>query len=254
MTGRIRAAWATVATVALVGCGPSGPDPVAGATSRLDATDAAGPQVVFTDVELPAGERIVAAAIGAELVARTAPSAGADEVGRFANPRPTGGPLVVLVAGPVDGDWLEVLLPMRPNGTTGWIAAGDVELSRTPYRIEIDTDDHRLVVYERNNPIVETTVAIGTGATPTPIGSFYLTELLRPPDPTGPYGTHAFGLSGFSETLQSFNGGDGVIGLHGTNDPASLGTDVSHGCVRIANDTIDELARVLPLGTPVEIR
>ena len=74
-----------------------------------------------------------------------------------------------------------------------------------------------------------------------------------PPDGNGPYGTHAYGLSGFSETLDSFNGGDGVIGIHGTNDPGSLGTDVSHGCIRVANDVIDEMATFLPLGTPVEI-
>jgi lipoprotein-anchoring transpeptidase ErfK/SrfK len=96
-------------------------------------------------------------------------------------------------------------------------------------------------------------VAIGTGATPTPLGRFYIIELLQPPDPTGPYGPFAFGLSGFSETLTSFAGGDGVIGIHGTNDPVALGTDVSHGCIRMANDVIETLAGVIPLGTPVAI-
>ena len=95
----------------------------------------------------------------------------------------------------------------------------------------------------------ETTVAIGTGATPTPIGDFYIIELLRPPTADGPYGPFAFGLSGFSETLTDYAGGQGVIGIHGTNDPASLGSDVSHGCVRVDNDVITEMAGELPLGT-----
>lgn len=196
---------------------------------------------------------IVATAIDPEIVARAGPSFKARELARFDHPRETGGPLVFQVIGHADEPWLEVLLPMRPNGTVGWIPAADVDLSRNPYRIAIDTSSHQLTVFEAGRPIVTTTVAIGTGATPTPIGSFYLTELLRPPDQTGPYGTHAYGLSGYSETLLSFNGGDGVIGLHGTNDPDSLGTDVSHGCVRLANETIDELVAFLPLGTPVLI-
>ena len=101
--------------------------------------------------------------------------------------------------------------------------------------------------------MIDTTVAIGTGETPTPIGAFYLTELLRPPDPDGPYGPFAYGLSGFSESLDSFNGGPGIIGIHGTNAPELLGRDVSHGCVRVGNNVISEMATFLPLGTPVLI-
>ena len=63
----------------------------------------------------------------------------------------------------------------------------------------------------------------------------------------------AFGLSGFSETLTSFRGGDGVIGIHGTDEPEALGTDVSHGCVRVDNDVITSMAGLIPLGTPVII-
>jgi lipoprotein-anchoring transpeptidase ErfK/SrfK len=48
-------------------------------------------------------------------------------------------------------------------------------------------------------------------------------------------------------------GDGGVIGLHGTNQPELLGQDVSHGCIRVANDVITEMVSYLPLGTPVEI-
>ena len=78
-------------------------------------------------------------------------------------------------------------------------------------------------------------------------------KLLEPPDPNGPYVPYAFGLSGLSEQLTSFNGGNGRLGLHGTNDPDSIGQDVSHGCIRVANDVVIQLAELLPLGTPVQI-
>ncbi len=170
----------------------------------------------------------------------------------LSNPTTTGGPLVFQV---VDGssDWLKVKLPIRPNGSVGWVKESSVDLTINHYRVAIDASDHVIQVTYRGETILETEVAIGKGSTPTPIGSFYLTELLEPSSPNGIYGPFAFGLSGYSETLQSFNGGDGVIGLHGTNDPSALGTDVSHGCVRIDNEVITELASLLPLGTPVRI-
>jgi lipoprotein-anchoring transpeptidase ErfK/SrfK len=60
-------------------------------------------------------------------------------------------------------------------------------------------------------------------------------------------------LSAYSDVLYSFGGGPGQIGLHGTNEPSALGTNVSHGCIRISNVAITQLARILPLGTPVQI-
>ena len=97
-------------------------------------------------------------------------------------------------------------------------------------------------------------IAVGTQDTPTPGGRFFLNALLQPPDPDTVYGPYAYALSGYSDTLQRFAGGNGVIGIHGTNDPSVIGTDVSHGCIRLRNEDIAALADVLPLGTPVEIR
>jgi len=76
---------------------------------------------------------------------------------------------------------------------------------------------------------------------------------MKQPDPAGTYDPYAFGLSAFSDVLSSFGGGPGEIGLHGTDQPTSVGADVSHGCLRVSNATISELARVLPLGTRVII-
>ncbi|MGI9616257.1 MAG: L,D-transpeptidase [Acidimicrobiales bacterium] len=151
------------------------------------------------------------------------------------------------------GDWIEVLLPVRPNGSRGWIQLSQVELRENPYRIEIDISDHQLTVFKDNELFDEATVAIGTGETPTPVGRFYTTDLFKVPIENSVYGPYAYGLSGFSDALTTFEGGDAIIGLHGTNDPRSLGTDVSHGCVRMPNELITKLAEILPLGTPVLI-
>lgn len=205
---------------------------------------------------------IVALVTGPSITARAGPSSDEAVVAELDNPTEVGGPLVFqLVDDRVDvrrtegdpDDWVEVHLPVRPNGTTGWVPLDRLELSRNDYRIEIDAGDHRLEVWRGGERWIETTVAIGTGATPTPRGEFYVIELLQPPDPTGLYGPFAFGLSGFSETLTSFRGGDGVIGIHGTDEPEALGTDVSHGCVRVDNEVITAMAGVIPLGTPVVI-
>lgn len=199
---------------------------------------------------------MVARATVDELTAYAEPDEASEAVAQLANPIASGGALVLRVLSPlsaVDEPWLEVMLPVRPNGTTGWIRSDQVDLSVNPYRIEIRASDFSLDLFEQDELVLSTTIAVGTGETPTPFGEFYLAELLQPPDPTGSYGPYAFGLSGFSEVLDSFNGGDGVVGIHGTNDPGALGTTVSHGCVRVENEVIEEMATTVPLGTPVTI-
>ncbi len=157
--------------------------------------------------------------------------------------------------------WAQVNLPIKPNGSTGWIRLSEVTLASTPLRVIIDRDGFNLKVIQAstgdNGELVETTildetVGIGTGASATPVGSFYVTELIRSTSEF--YGPFAFGLSGFSEDLQEFAGQENaIIGIHGTNDPDSIGRQSSNGCVRIDNELITLLADTLPLGTPVEI-
>lgn len=170
----------------------------------------------------------------------------------LSNPNENGAPLVFLVK-EQSGDWLNVHLPVRPNGSTGWVKAADVSVASNPYRMEIQLSAHRLTVYKQQEVVLDEPIGVGTAEAPTPGGSYYIKELLQPPDPNGAYGPYAYGLSGFSNVLTDFAGGDGVIGVHGTNEPDAIGTDVSHGCIRLRNEAISELAPVLPLGTPVTI-
>lgn len=168
-------------------------------------------------------------------------------------------PIVFLVKGVYDPDAghdrVEVYLPVRPNGSTGWVNTDEVTITSVSYRIEVAIAEHTLTLFDGDETVLEAPIGVGTADTPSPGGIYYLKELLQPPDPNGVYGHYAYGLSGFSNVLQSFNGGSGVIGIHGTNDPSSIGKDVSHGCIRLNNDVIDRLVLEigLPLGTPVEI-
>jgi lipoprotein-anchoring transpeptidase ErfK/SrfK len=156
------------------------------------------------------------------------------------------GPVVFLASGPVDlaDDWINVLLPIRPNGTTGWVRRTDVTLTANQFRIEVHLGTHVINVFDANHRVMHAPIGVGTTNTPTPGGAFYIRSLIASTDPV--YGTYAFGLSGFSEVHETFNGGPGDIGIHGTSDPAAVGTDVSNGCIRLTNDKIEQLAGLLP--------
>lgn len=165
-------------------------------------------------------------------------------------------PIVFLVKGTTEEDGrYEVFLPVRPNGSTGWVDADDVTITSVTYRIKVAIAEHRLRVFDGNQVVLDEPIGVGKADTPSPGGVYYLKELLQPPNQGGPYGTYAYGLSGFSNELLSFNGGEGVIGIHGTNDPGSIGTDASSGCIRLNNEVINRMVDEiqLPLGTPVEI-
>jgi lipoprotein-anchoring transpeptidase ErfK/SrfK len=164
-----------------------------------------------------------------------------------------GTPLVFLVKRRAAG-WEQVYLPVRPNGSTGWVRDTAVDLSLDPFRVSVSLHAHLLTVTRDGAIVHRERAAVGRSVLPTPTGLYYIAELMQQPDPSGPYGPYAFGLSAHSNVLYSFGGGAGEIGIHGTNEPGALGTDVSHGCIRISNAGIAALARLLPLGTPVEIR
>ena len=163
-------------------------------------------------------------------------------------------PLTFLVIEQQD-DWLHVYLPVRPNGSSGWVRVSDVNLATTDYRIEVRLAEHRLLLHKGNEVVMDVPVGVGRDEVPTPGGVYYIKELLQPPTPGGTYGAYAYGLSGYSPVLESFAGGVGVIGIHGTNEPETVGTDASHGCIRMLDEDITRLVTEfgLPLGTPVEI-
>lgn len=147
-----------------------------------------------------------------------------------------------------------VYLPTRPNGSTGWVPRSQVRVFGEPYRVTIDLRTHRLSLWRAGDAVLRAPVGVGRAVTPTPAGTYFVVSRIRPLDPGSVYGAFAFGLSAHSNVFTQFGfGGDGRIGLHGTNEPSGVGHDVSHGCIRMTNRVILRLARILPLGTPVTI-
>jgi lipoprotein-anchoring transpeptidase ErfK/SrfK len=149
--------------------------------------------------------------------------------------------------------WYRVLVPMKPNGTTGYVRAPAVNLRRLRSEIVVDLSSRRLTVYERGRARFQTTVAIGAAATPTPLGRFYVNQRFREADPNGPYGWAAIGISAFSEVLTGWPQG-GPVAIHGTNRPSLLGLPVSNGCIRVSNDAIKRIWRLAPTGTRVLVQ
>ncbi len=195
---------------------------------------------------------MVAAALGNRVGVFDDPSHGRP-TGWLANPNENGAPLVFLVQ-EYRGEWLRVVLPHGPRGRTGWIRSAEVNLRQHNYRVVVQLRAHRITVFDGDVVLLSEPVGVGRCASAIRAGRhFYVKELLRPPGPNGPYGAFVYGLSGFNNQLLSVGRNDGVVGIHGTNDPSSIGKDVGYGCIRMSNAGITRLTERLPLGTPVEV-
>jgi lipoprotein-anchoring transpeptidase ErfK/SrfK len=149
--------------------------------------------------------------------------------------------------------WFRVRVTHYPNGTLGWIRAGTVATSRIRRRIVIDVSRRRLFLYQRGKLILSTPAAVGKASTPTPLGRFYITQRFIVTARNSPFGTRALGISAFSNVLRSWVDG-GPVGIHGTNEHFSIGKGVSHGCVRLPEQTMRRLFGLVPLATPVIVR
>jgi lipoprotein-anchoring transpeptidase ErfK/SrfK len=160
--------------------------------------------------------------------------------------------VVQVLEGPVDG-FMRVALPVRPNGSQGWIRESDVTLFVVDRRVEVNLGARTLRVIGPDGPMLETTVAIGSPTNPTPVGEFFVTDSVILSEPGGPWGPWAFGLSAYSDTITEFNGGNGIIGIHGTNQPGSIGHAQSLGCVRVPNEVALRLGELISAGVPVRI-
>jgi lipoprotein-anchoring transpeptidase ErfK/SrfK len=146
-----------------------------------------------------------------------------------------------------------VQVARRPNGVTGWVAARQVAVETVKTRIVVDLSDRRVTLYRDGRRLLRATAAIGSSATPTPTGRFYVNQRLIPIDKSGPFGPGAVGISAFSEVLTGWAQG-GPIAIHGTNAPWSIGQAVSNGCIRLPNATLRRVFAQAPNGTPVLIR
>jgi lipoprotein-anchoring transpeptidase ErfK/SrfK len=147
--------------------------------------------------------------------------------------------------------WIQIGLLGRPNGRKGWVprdALGGFNTVRTQLVVNLRT--LRATLFKRGRRIWSSPVGVGAPSTPTPRGRYYVRERLK--SLGGTYGPWAFGTSAYS-VLSDWPGG-GVVGIHGTNQPQLIPGRPSHGCVRVPNRKIRQLARRMPIGTPIHIK
>lgn len=158
------------------------------------------------------------------------------------------GPTWLPVIAEEDG-WVQVLLPSRPNGSTGWIPADRVQRQVSPYLIRVHVGSRTLELFFEGKRTGSWPVAVGKAETPTPTGRTFVLGSIADSSQSSqvilPLGAH-------SQTLDSYGGGPGTVALHAWPDASVFGTAASHGCVRVPDDALDELTKV-PLGTVVLI-
>jgi lipoprotein-anchoring transpeptidase ErfK/SrfK len=258
---RVRGVVVLIATLALTACGGGGTS----VQKALRSPTTARGSSVSTAPTVPAtttttlGYTVYKAALASTSVGKVDVYDDPTQAGpsrTLANPDPFYGTSRVFLVTEDRGDWLHVLLPVRPNGSTGWIRSSDMIMQTTTYHIVVELGAHQLTLFDKNDVVLQAPVGVGKSATPSTTGLFFTAERVNvQPDQQSAYGPYAFGLSAYSEVLYDFGGGDGQMGIHGTGDPSSVGKDVSNGCIRLTNDNITKLADTLPdAGVPVEIR
>ena len=141
--------------------------------------------------------------------------------------------------------WVRVRLPWRPNDASAWVNAQRLSLSATGWRIVVSRSARKLELRRAGKPVLRTKVVVGAPGTPTPVGLFSIVDVWRW-NPTDFLGSYILALTAHSPVLQEFGGGDGRVGIHGRGgasllDP--LGSAASHGCIRLANRTIESVVR-----------
>jgi hypothetical protein len=186
------------------------------------------------------------------------PSAGSRVIEALSSSRPITGErttLPVIARATTQGGiaWLRVMLPGRPNSSSGWIAAHGTRASATGWRLAVSLQARRVTVYRHGRVVRRFSAVVGKPSTPTPTGRFFVEETLAMSagEPGGPF---ALALSARSNALQEFEGGPGQIALHGRDNLGGvLGAAESHGCMRLATASIDWLAERIGPGVPVTI-
>jgi L,D-transpeptidase catalytic domain len=189
---------------------------------------------------------------------RAWPDKRAHRIGRLHWDTEDGPPEVyVVLASHVDAGtrtWLRIRVPGRPNGRTGWVREDALsQLYVVETQLVVDRRRFTATLYKRGEPVWRSRVGVGAPGTPTPAGRFWIREKLRNLGGSPLYGPWAFGTAAYSNELTDWPGG-GVVGMHGTDQPYLIPGRPSHGCVRVPNDRIRKLARLLPVGTPLRIR
>lgn len=115
-----------------------------------------------------------------------------------------------------------------------------VNATGSKYRIFVDVEESKLYLFENEELVNIYRCSGGKWSTPSPIGTWTITNKAK-------WG------EGFGGSWMGLNVPWGDFGIHGTLDPNSLGWASSHGCIRMDNDEVAELYKIIPIGTKVTI-
>jgi hypothetical protein len=150
------------------------------------------------------------------------------------------------------GTWGRVELPYVWPRRDGWIRLAGLSREQTFLHVDVDLSQHRVRVYKRDDLLYSVAAAIGAPSSPTPPGHYVVTD--RVPFPAGSaLGSFAFGISGIQPHLPAGWTGGNQLAIHGTDEPSSIGTSASAGCVRVSEWALARFEPLLRLGTPVVI-
>ncbi len=204
----------------------------------------------------PEYERWQVAKVTAPVVVRTRPEPDAPVRIRLGVRNVNDYPNLLLVDAVRDAGaatWYRVWLAVSPNGSRGWVREGDLAFYTTSAKIVIDLSERKLSVYQRGELKGEYPVAVGRPGLETPTGFFFINQKLKPAATNGAFGVLAIGISAFQPKLSGWAQG-GPVAIHGTNQPALIGQAISHGCVRMRNEDVLAVSRLVPAGSPVVIQ
>jgi lipoprotein-anchoring transpeptidase ErfK/SrfK len=145
------------------------------------------------------------------------------------------------------GDWIKVAVEDGPNGV-GWVRRQATRpTSHLEYRIEIDRSEQRLSVIGGGSRW-STKVVIGGAATPTPDGTFQITDRIDGARYRGVYGARILVVSAYGDRTHTSR-----VAIHGV-PPAARSKTFSAGCVRVPRSALLRLYRQVRSGTPVRVR
>ncbi|MGH3902138.1 MAG: L,D-transpeptidase [Pseudonocardiaceae bacterium] len=146
--------------------------------------------------------------------------------------------------------WVQVMLPSRPNNSTGWVTDDALDRAVTPYLIRVHLRSLTMELFRGDRRLGEWPVGIGKKSAPTPVGRTFLLGSFV--DPKQNYSPVILPLGTHSPTLDSFGGGPGTVAIHTWPTADVFGTRSSDGCIRVPPDALNMLTEV-PLGTLVLI-
>jgi len=243
--GRVSAAVGLAVAALLTGaCGGA----EKGTTSTGATTPSVAPDVGETIMRPLPGETLAAAVIR-RVALRSSP---AGPVLFHVSKRTSFRSPAVLTVMRQRGDWLGVATGDLANGKLGWVRQREVRMLRETWKIVVDLSERRGTLLHMGKRYRSFSLAVGSPIYATPTGRFGVTDRLHL-GPGGPYGCCALALSAHQPHVpQDWPGGD-RIAIHATNDPASVGQAVSHGCLRASDETIRLLMAKVPLGSQVLI-